>query len=119
MVFVYNFSMAWIKISKTAYAHNINTLAKIASLKRLCVVLKDDAYGHGLVQIARLASELGVQKAVVRNLSEAMAIKEYFSLILALDPSDANDELPENIALAANSMQDLQSHAHQALHLKV
>lgn len=119
MVFVYNFSMAMIKISQSAYAHNIHQISQIVGLDKICVVLKDNAYGHGLKEIAHIASDLGITKAVVRNAEEALQIKDVFSLILALDPHNAPQNLPQNIAITANSLQDLQLFSKHKIHLKI
>ena len=48
------------------------------------MVLKDNAYGHGLIQMATLAQEYGIKKAVVRTHQEALHVSEYFEYILVL-----------------------------------
>jgi len=48
------------------------------------VVLKDNAYGHGLVQMASLCQEYGIKNAVVRNQKEALHVKDFFENILVL-----------------------------------
>ncbi len=84
--------MAYIKINRDKFYHNLNQLAlKAGGLERLAVVLKDNAYGHGLEIIAKLSSEYGIQEAVVVTLSEAMSIKEYFSHILLLHATPFED----------------------------
>jgi len=48
-------------------------------------VLKDNAYGHGLKTMARLAHEYGIKEAVVISSAEAERIEGFFDNILILD----------------------------------
>ena len=77
--------MAQIKLSKSAYFHNLEQIcAKVGDKARVFAVLKDNAYGHGLAQIAALASEFGLKTAVVRDESEAKSIESFFERIIIL-----------------------------------
>lgn len=77
--------MAKILISKSNYFHNLKIISEHAGSKeKVAVVLKDNAYGHGLIQIATLANEFGITKAVVRTVAEAKQIESLFEQILIL-----------------------------------
>ena len=77
--------MAFIKINRQHFYHNLNQIAlQTGSSEKIAIVLKDNAYGHGLVIMATLASEYGIQHAVVRNNAEAEQIKSFFETILIL-----------------------------------
>lgn len=77
--------MAKILLSKKNLFHNLNLISQQAGSKeKVAVALKDNAYGHGLVEISQLAQEFGIKKAVVRTLDEAMKIKDFFEYILIL-----------------------------------
>ena len=77
--------MAYIKIDKKNFFYNLNQFAiKLGSKDKIAIVLKDNAYGHGLDIMAKLSFEFGLTKAVVRDLNEAKKIKEYFEDILIL-----------------------------------
>ena len=82
-------------------------------------MLKDNAYGHGLLQMAKLAHEAGVRHAVVRRLGEAWAIEHLFETILVL--SEIPNEAPvPNIRVAINGMRDIEKlPAGAAVELKV
>lgn len=81
--------MSKIIINKKNYFHNLNIISEQAGSKdKVAVVLKDNAYGHGILEIASLAKEFGIKKAVVKNLKEALKIKDFFEKILIL--SDNN-----------------------------
>jgi alanine racemase len=51
-------------------------------------VLKDNAYGHGLVEIASMAKEYGIKKCVVRTSEEAKKIIDFFDYILVLSDTE-------------------------------
>lgn len=111
--------MAYIELSKQNYFHNLQLLSdKLSSKERLAVVLKDNAYGHGLVEMAKLASEFGVTKAIVRNHQEAMQIEEYFPFVLILAPD--MDEVSTNFSLVINSLETLSKTPPEVkIHLKI
>ncbi|QOG11371.1 alanine racemase [Arcobacter sp. FWKO B] len=77
--------MAKIILKKANYFHNLNTInKKLQNIDKIAVVLKDNAYGHGIINIAQMANEFGIKRAVVRTVKEAEQIKEYFDFILVL-----------------------------------
>ncbi|WP_296824850.1 alanine racemase, partial [Sulfurovum sp.] len=77
--------MAFIHIHKQNFYHNLNQIAlQTGSADKIAIVLKDNAYGHGLVLMAELASEFGIKHAVVRTREEAVEIESFFKTILVL-----------------------------------
>lgn len=81
--------MSKVIINRENYFHNLNIISKKAGSKdKIAVVLKDNAYGHGLVEIAKLSNEYGIKKAVVKNLKEALKIEDFFEEILILSDID-------------------------------
>ena len=71
--------MATITISKENFFHNLNQIAlKTGSADKIAVVLKDNAYGHGLELMAGLAHDFGIKHAVVKNAKEAKTIRYLF-----------------------------------------
>jgi len=77
--------MAFIKINKQNFYHNLNQIAlQTGSIDKIAIVLKDNAYGHGLMLMAKLASEYGIKQAVVRSTIEAQQIQDLFEGILIL-----------------------------------
>ena len=98
--------MAKILINKANFYHNLNQIAlKTGSIEKIAVVLKDNAYGHGLERMAQLASEFGIVEAVVRNLSEAERIRQYFRHILVLGDVARRDEV---CSFALNDLNDIE-----------
>jgi len=97
--------MAFIKINKQNFYHNLNQIAlKTGSLEKIAIVLKDNAYGHGLELMAKLASEFGIQHAVVRKTVEAEKIKTLFQTILVLGDRIIQDEV---YSFAINTLDDI------------
>jgi len=47
----------WIEISKSALEHNIKTYKKAIGNKTLGIVVKSNAYGHGLVEVGRICQD--------------------------------------------------------------
>lgn len=98
--------MAYITLSKSAFFHNLDIIAeKTKSVEKVALVLKDNAYGHGLETMARLASEYGVTKAVVRSADEAEVIRNYFEYILVL--ADIPHQSDEHICFTVNALEQI------------
>jgi len=94
--------MAFIKINKQNFYHNLNQIAlQTGSVDKIAIVLKDNAYGHGLELIAKLSSEYGVKHAVVRDITEARVVQNYFDTVLVLAGECANEE---GFSFAINSL---------------
>jgi alanine racemase len=100
--------LAKIVINKSHLFHNLQQIEeKINDKNKIAVVLKDNAYGHGLLEIAQLCSEYGVRNAVVRTLDEAQAIVTFFDNILILADT-APDTYSHTFHIAINSLEALQ-----------
>jgi len=85
--------MAIIKINRENFFHNLNQIVlKTGSIEKVAVVLKDNAYGHGLEIMAKLSQEFGIKQAVVITTQEAMRIKAYFAQILVLNGTPIEDK---------------------------
>ena len=77
--------MAYITLNKDNFFNNLDIIAKQTKSKdKIALVLKDNAYGHGLLEMATLAKEYGITKAVVQNEKEAKQIEDLFAYILVL-----------------------------------
>lgn len=111
--------MAYIELNKQNYFHNLTLLSeKLESKEKLAVVLKDNAYGHGLLEMAKLASEFGISKAIVKSHSEAIMIKAYFPFIMILTPDMR--EVTTEFSLVINALSTLSKAPKGAkIHLKI
>tara|TARA_Y100000994_G_C15698201_1_gene444078 strand:- start:2110 stop:3126 length:1017 start_codon:yes stop_codon:yes gene_type:complete len=98
--------MAFCVISKSNYFHNLSLIENKIGKAKIAVVLKNNAYGHGLLEIAQLASEYGIEHAVVNTLSEANKIHDLFKSILVLQDSSSS-EIKNNIIITINSIDSI------------
>lgn len=97
--------MAFIKINKENFFYNLSQFTKkTGSKEQIAIVLKDNAYGHGLELMAQLSQEFGLTQAVVRTYQEAKRIKPYFEKILILGDQAVQDEV---CSFALNSLEDI------------
>jgi len=77
--------MAYITLNKNNFFNNLDIISKQSKTKdKIAIVLKDNAYGHGIVEIAAMAQEYGLSKCVVQSYDEAQRIRSYFDYILVL-----------------------------------
>lgn len=67
----------WVEISEEAYAHNLAFFKrKIPDRTEFSVVVKANAYGHGMLEIASLAIKHGVDSLCVHALEEALLLRK-------------------------------------------
>lgn len=66
---------AWAEVDLDAYRENVRTLGALAPDAQLMAVVKANAYGHGLVPVARAAREAGADWLGVATLDEALALR--------------------------------------------
>ncbi len=66
----------WIEINKTALKHNFSTYKQFIGPQQLGVVVKSNAYGHGILEVARVAQEsTHVDWLFTATLSEALLLR--------------------------------------------
>jgi alanine racemase len=65
----------WVEIDLEALANNVQLLAKIAAPAKIMAVLKADAYGHGMIKVARTALNNGASWVGVATLGEAITLR--------------------------------------------
>ena len=99
--------MAKILLNRSNFFHNLDICSKQAGGKdKISIVLKDNAYGHGLLEIAKMSQEYGITKAVVRTIKEAQNIENYFKEILILADT-TTQSLAHSFHITINSLEDL------------
>lgn len=88
---------SWIEISKSALEHNISFYRKvIGANKTLAIVIKSNAYGHGMVEIGTLLEQnADVDYMLVAHTQEAVQLREagITKPILLLNPDRSNTDL--------------------------
>jgi alanine racemase len=78
--------MAYIELNKNNFFHNLDYFSRLVNNQdKLAIALKDNAYGHGLIQIAKLCDEYGIKHVFVKNDYEARQLENFnFESILVL-----------------------------------
>ncbi|MCK5854682.1 MAG: alanine racemase [Sulfurovaceae bacterium] len=105
--------MAFIKIDRENFFHNLSQfISKTGSKDSIGIVLKDNAYGHGLELMAQLSQEFGITQAVVRTTKEARIIEPYFQQILILGDRAIAEG---TFSYALNSLEDIKQAKQEAL----
>lgn len=66
----------WVEIDLDAIANNVRLLAQIAAPAKILAVLKADAYGHGMVKVARTVLNNGASWVGVATLGEALTLRK-------------------------------------------
>ncbi len=112
--------MAKILLNKENLFHNFTVISNQAgSVEKVAVVLKDNAYGHGLLEIATLAREFGIKKAVVKSLEEALVIEKLFDDIVILAQKDVHT-YSHTFHIALNSLENIKNLPENIkVHIKV
>ena len=69
--------LQWVEIDREALKHNIQQFRLlIGDSRKMTVVVKSNAYGHGLIDMSRLAAEYGADWLGVNSLEEAGKLRE-------------------------------------------
>lgn len=72
-----NRDRAWVEIKANALLHNIRAFqAYLKPGTAFMAVIKADAYGHGAVQVARIAAQAGVNVFGVATVPEGIALRQ-------------------------------------------
>lgn len=108
-------SVVTAEIDCAALRHNLQRVREAAPGAKIIAVIKANAYGHGLVRVARVLQEAGAEAFAVARLNEALQLREagIHRPILCLEGFLNSDELHE---LAAH---DLQVVIHHLSHVEL
>lgn len=105
----------WVEIEAQKVRQNLAAIrTHLPQEVALMAVIKDNAYGHGLVETARLLSTLGVTHWAVTWVEEALALREAGiegEILLLAPTADAEETtaaIQHQITLCAASTQDVQ-----------
>ena len=112
--------MAKILLNKENLFHNFRVISEqTGSVEKVAVVLKDNAYGHGLFEIATMAKEFGIKKAVVKSLDEALIIEKLFEDIVILAQKDVHT-YSHTFHIALNTLENIEKIPENSnVHIKI
>jgi alanine racemase len=67
----------WVEVDLDALRHNVAAIRRrIGPHVKVMAVVKADAYGHGLAQVAGVLMQCGVDAFAIANLSEALRVRQ-------------------------------------------
>ena len=69
-------SRCWAEVDRAALRHNVTALRRRSGSARLMAVVKADAYGHGLAEVAGTLQRCGVDAFAIANPTEAIALRQ-------------------------------------------
>ena len=79
----------YIYVNKKNFINNLQYLSQV-SKKKICLVVKANAYGHGIKWSVRNAKEIGVEWFAVASIDEGIQVKQEFKdsrVLLLAEPS--------------------------------
>lgn len=102
----------WIELSRKAFEHNINTMKMLIGNTMLGVVVKSNAYGHGMKEIAQLCQNIdAVAWLCTASLSEALLLRSIGItkplLVMTIIDGDPTQAINHDIDLIVSDMQTI------------
>jgi alanine racemase len=102
----------WIEISQQALEHNFKMYKQFIGNKSLGVVVKSNAYGHGIIEVSRIAQEsIYVDWLFTATLSEAIQLRTHGVtkpiLVIYFVDADPGQLLALDIATMVSDLQTL------------
>jgi alanine racemase len=71
------YMLTWLEISKLAIKHNLGQFRKLLGPKiKIMAIVKSNAYGHGMIEVGKIALKAGADWLGVINLEEALKLKK-------------------------------------------
>ncbi len=70
------FPVQWVEINRQSFLNNVQEFKSRLGQTGLLAVVKANAYGHGLLEIAGLAAEAGIDWFGVHSLEEALSLRQ-------------------------------------------
>jgi alanine racemase len=104
--------MSELRMHLPAFRHNVATLAAIAAPARTMLAVKADAYGHGMLPVARAALESGADSLAALEVPAALALREagigvpIFAWLHGAD-TDFSAAIAHDIDLGVSSREEL------------
>jgi alanine racemase len=107
--------MATVYLHKQNLFDNLDKISKINP--NILAVIKDNAYGHGIISFSKMLKEWGIKKVCVKNNDEAEIVKSFFEEIIIFFPHTGRSA--KNFSYCINSLKQLKKNRHPYIHLKI
>lgn len=66
----------WVEIKKTAIQHNINEIRKYSKKTEIMPIVKSEAYGHGITEVAKICQGDGIDSFGVATVEEGVRLRK-------------------------------------------
>ncbi|MEX2052795.1 MAG: alanine racemase [Candidatus Paceibacterota bacterium] len=115
----------WVEVSKDALENNVKVVRKLLSPNtKLLAVVKSNAYGHGLVDTAKLFLKYGVDWLGVDNIDEAIwlrnnKVKKSVLVLGATPPHRFGDASKNDINLTLYNLEPGFARTNVPFHIKI
>jgi len=99
----------WVEVSESAIKHNINSVKDLLENDSdLVCVVKSNAYGHGILNVAKVAYRQKVRRFAVDSIEEALQLRELFEDVWILVmgyiiPARLKEAIEKDISFVAYS----------------
>ncbi|GAX87889.1 alanine racemase [Lebetimonas natsushimae] len=107
--------MATIYLNKKNLFYNLDKISQVNP--NILAVIKDNAYGHGIITFSKMLREYGIKKVCLRNNFEAELVKDIFEEVIIFYPGTNRNA--KNISYSINSLIQLKKNRHPYIHLKI
>jgi len=107
--------MATVYLHKKNLFYNLDKLSNINP--NIIAVIKDNAYGHGIISFSKMLREYGIKKVCVKNNDEAELVKGLFEEVIVFYPHTGRSA--KNFSYCINSLSQLKKNRHPYIHLKI
>src|SRR5262249_4383088 len=103
--------LAWIEVDLEAIAGNARAIAQMAGCQAVMPVVKAEAYGHGMVPVARTLVSAGAAALCVATLDEAIALRAAglsieILVLYPIPPSGVPEAVARGITITAGTPAD-------------
>ncbi|MDD2372145.1 MAG: alanine racemase [Syntrophomonadaceae bacterium] len=117
-----NHRPTWAEIDLVAIKHNLTTIKRAAGNAGIMVMVKANAYGHGMLEVSRVCCQEKVDFFGVASLDEALTLKQEIEEIPVLvlgyiSPSDAVTVVAEDIRPCIFTMESARVMSQAAVRL--
>jgi len=120
----YKFNRAWAEVNLDNIAHNVREIKRIVDKKtEIMGVVKADAYGHGVMGVAKTLINNGVTRLAVSMLDEAIQLRNYgidvpILILSYTDPIRAEEIVENNVTQTVFSQELAKALSDAAVKLK-
>ncbi len=111
----------WVEINLDSIYHNVSEIKKCTGYDTLYAVVKANAYGHGDIEVAKVALEAGATHLAVAFLDEALRLRKHFDcpiLVLGYTEEKYFDLASEN-DITLTITHDINYNLPLKVHLKI